>query len=246
MNLMKTLFAAGAVAVMGSTAMASTMQYSYANVHGQGVTITASPVPVLGTTVEDPTTRNVWAGAFTMTNLADAADQFLAFCLDVRAAILQNGYYTETDSPFAGGHDISERVDDLQRLFNTGFQSVFDAIQGGATNKNLLSAGFQVAAWEIIYETDPNNYNAGSGAFAISTTNVITQANTFLGNLTGPTTQRWDLTFLQKTNDQGEPTNTGQNLVTGTPAPIPLPAAGWLLLGGLAALGGLQRRRRDA
>ena len=247
MNLMKSILFAGAVAIAGTAASASTVQnLSYANIHGQNVRITASPVGVLGSAVPS-NGREVWAGAFTMTNLANAAEQFLAFCLDVRAAIQQNGFYTETDNPFAGGHDISGRVGDLQRLFDTGFQTVFDKIEAADVTKNLFAAAFQVAAWEILYEDDPANYDASNGDFAISNANVVTQANSFLGNLGGTVTQKWDLTFLQKSDAQGNPTVTGQNLVTGSPAaPIPLPAAGWLLIGGLGALAALRRRRAAA
>ncbi len=240
MTLAKSILLAGALAVSGTVASASTVELTYSLAHGQNVTIAAAPSGVF--------TGGVWAGAFTMTNTADAFDQFLAFCLDATSAIVNPFHYTETMSPFAGGQDISGKVGDLKRLFDTGYQTVLDAIAGLGGNKNELAAGFQVSAWEILYETGP--YDAGSGAFRISTAGVITAANTFLGNLGGTATGDWDLTFLQKSDAQGNPTSAGQNLVTANPAPpvapIPLPAAGWLLLGGLAAHGAAARRRRSA
>lgn len=238
MTMLKSVLAAGALAVMGTAASASTMSYSYATSHGQNVTIAAAPVQIAG----KPAPVTVWAGAFTMTNTADAFDQFLAFCLDITSAIVNPGYYKETDTPFAG-QDISGRIADLQRLFDTGYQIVLDAIDGMASNKNVLAAAFQVSAWEILYESGP--YAAGSGDFAISgNASVIKEANRFLKSLGDEASGSWDLTFLQKTDKHGNPAAKGQNLVTAAPSPIPLPAAGWLLLGGLVALGTAARRRR--
>lgn len=240
MTMLKSVLAAGALAVMGTAASASTMSYSYATSHGQSVKISAAPVQIAG----NPAPVTVWAGAFTMTNTADAFDQFLAFCLDITSAIVNPGYYKETDTPFAG-QDISGRIADLQRLFDTGYQIVLDAIDGVAGNKNVLAAAFQVSAWEILYET--GDYNVSDGAFRISNASaVVTAANGFLNNLGGEASGSWDLTFLQKTDKHGNPAAKGQNLVTAAPSPIPLPAAGWLLLGGLAALGTAARRRRAA
>jgi hypothetical protein len=237
MRLMKSILLAGAMAVAGAAASASTMQLTYSLAHGQNVTIDTAPDGVFK--------GGVWAGAFRMTDVAGTYEDFLAFCLDATSAILPTGYYTETDNPFAIPATIAPgRLADLTALFATGYQSVVEAIETAASNRNLLAAAFQVSAWEILYETE--DYAAGSGAFAISNTKVIKEANKFLNNLAGDATGNWELTFLQKSDQHGNPSTAGQNLVTATPSAIPLPAAGWLLLGGLAALGTAARRRRAA
>jgi hypothetical protein len=105
------------------------------------------------------------------------------------------------------------------------------------------SAAFQVALWEIVYETS-GTLDAAVGAFSATsgTAGLIAQANTYLGNLAG------NSAFLTFFESDGNPRS--QNLVTEGVRPVvpevPLPASGLLLVGALAGAGALAMRRKAA
>ena len=132
------------------------------------------------------------------------------------------GYYTITTSPFASDPLTTTQIGNVQTLFDMAFGSL-------TLTSNAQSAGFQLALWEIIYETT-GTLSVGNGNFTASgNTGAVNFANTLLGNLVsaGPVTQVYNLTFLESQN--------GQDLVTASP--VPLPAAGLLLLAALGIYG---------
>jgi hypothetical protein len=173
------------------------------------------------------------------------SDNFIAWCLDLFDTLsLPSTYKVNNTSPFDDGQPVITLAirNNLQALFNTAY----DSFLGAGLPNNDASAGFQLALWEIVYETsgtfnvDGGN-NALKGAFyATSSADAVTAANAYLAGLGGPVTTHYNMFFLDAKNSER------QDLVT--VSPVPLPAAGVLML---VALGGLVasrklRRRADA
>ncbi len=116
----------------------------------------------------------------------------------------------------------------------------------GALAKNALgsvknaqtAAAFQLAAWEIANE-GKGGLDLSNGAFQLTYAASGTQAlaQGWLNKISGGT---WALdnhvTILQAPGTQ--------DLLTDLPAPVPVPAAGILLMAGLAGLAGVKRARR--
>ena len=135
----------------------------------------------------------VHAGGFALRGDIDgdsAVEDFVAFCLDISTYISNGKNYEVTTSPFAVDPLTSLQIGNIQRLFNTAYRTL-------VLTSNTQSAGFQLALWEIIYETD-STLTLGSGNFTASYgTAAINFANTLLGNLGDTPTAHYALTFLQ-------------------------------------------------
>ncbi|MFO8126429.1 VPLPA-CTERM sorting domain-containing protein [Yoonia sp.] len=230
-----------ALSLLASTATAGTISLTYA-----GPSVSESNGNSLQTVyIDEPTefNREVYAFGFNMTGPADTSlASFLAWCLDLGSALAPKNVpatYSETDIPFSNSLTIDTSL----------VQKVFDANFGGVTvSDGLQAAGFQVALWEAIYEKNVDAegkkvWDAGDGVFAVSeNADVIEQANTYLGLAAGYTDdQKYRLTFLESASD-AEGKSAHQNLVT--VSPVPLPAAGFLLLAALGGLGFAARRRK--
>ena len=188
------------------------------------------------------------AGAYDMTETTPALNNvlgdFVAFCLDLAAWIgTGTGYdYKITKTPFSNSVDLISNGG-LQRI-----QAIFDAnySQSVAVDNRTTSAAFQVALWNAVYDDDWTVTGAvGDGFNAVGkyggVNGVITQANAYLAaaqSYAGD--KKWRLSFLEST---AQPYRY-QNLVA--VAPVPLPAAGFMLLGALAGFGLLRRRRSTA
>ena len=113
-------------------------------------------------------------------------------------------------------------------------QSVFDANFASLnTMVGNQAAGFQLALWNALYDTDSV---ISGGAFRATASGAITTlANGYLSAAASFTGSRaWNLTFLESATGR-------QNLVT--VSPVPLPAAGWLLIAGIGGLAALRRRK---
>jgi hypothetical protein len=178
--------------------------------------------------------RSAGAVGFNMSSVTSSGsviDTFVAWCIDIKHWLAPPGEprsYTITSTPLTTGY-ASNAAQQVQSVFDANFKNVDET-------KKFDAAGFQVALWNALYDTD---WKAEIGAFAIeSESDVITSANAYLKAASTYNGARvWNLTFLQS-NTQN------QSLVTATPVPVPA-AAGLLLLalGGLAAIG--RRRRTD-
>lgn len=182
--------------------------------------------------------QSVWAraGGFGIT---DGINNFVGWCVNMAATLSLPTEYTATNTPFHSGLGFTETVaENLQSLFNTAYSTL-------DLSSNWQSAGFQLAMWEIIHE-DPNNpLNITSGALRFTGGSTLARdfAAELLAGLDGDWTGQYNLSFFVSANDaQGNPLS--QNLVTA--APIPLPAAAWMLLAGVLALVAVGRRRRTA
>ena len=184
----------------------------------------------------DSTTYNANAGGFRVT---DGTNDFIAWCLDLVNNLSLPSVYSVTSTPFSNttGTFSASVQHNLQRLFNTSYRDL-------DLDDNVQSAGFQLALWEIVYEGDPNlTLNSGDLRWVGGNSDARTAANTFLNNLDGPETEEWVLTFFESGKDKYG-NQISQNLVK--VAPIPLPAAVWMLGGGIVLMGAVARRRRKA
>ncbi|WP_236019446.1 VPLPA-CTERM sorting domain-containing protein [Fuscibacter oryzae] len=188
----------------------------------------------------DPVVSPTWvaAGAFALKGDIDSkpgVELFDAFCLDIATWLRLPSLYSVTGSPFASDPLTSLQMSSIAKLFNTAYK-------GLDLSNATQSAGFQLALWEIVNEAAGNGYALGSGNFSAAGSAAATNyADSLLAGLAGRETQKYRLTFLQSTDPRAKDGHYSQNLVT--VSPVPLPAAGLMLMAGLGGLGLMRRRR---
>ena len=155
---------------------------------------------------------------------------FVSYCVDLFELLpafnTSNNSYAEVGASAYFG----AKTDDVARLFSG---------VSGQVDSALEEAAFQLALWEIKYETTPGAYNLGTGTAKFldmksSDGNAVAVAQTWLNGL-GSYDNHVQLHVLQSLGRPGK-----QDVVFATPVPEP---ATWLLMvGGLAAFGALARR----
>ncbi|NBB81734.1 MAG: VPLPA-CTERM sorting domain-containing protein [Verrucomicrobia bacterium] len=204
---------------MVGSASANTLDFTSWNGY-RGVNITATP---------EGSTGNTLSGAFEATDTTGTWGTFIAWCLDLEGVLASNSVYSATDDPFSNSNGVStearDRIDDF-------FKDI-DVIAQSNANTSQSSA-VQIALWEILYDDD---YNLGTGVFQTtggSTSNAQGLLDFAKDNDLARTMK---VTYLEAEN------GARQNLVT--ISPVPLPAAGFLLLGGLGGLTLLRTRRKS-
>lgn len=102
-----------------------------------------------------------------------------------------------------------------------------------------VAAGLQLALWNAVYDDD-NTVDSGLFKASSGSSGIITNANAYLVAAAGYTDDpKWKLILYDSATDSGK---RSQNLVS--VSPVPLPAAGFLMLGALASLGIMGYRRR--
>jgi hypothetical protein len=242
MSAFKSKFSvlSGAVALtlLAGTATATPVSLTYqgTSVHNsqrQSATILETPTGV------EPAATGVFAYGFNMASDSDTLGSFLAWCLDVGSFLAPSGTtqsYIITETPFSNsfGLDIDERAR-VQSVFDANFRDL-DETNG------VEAAGFQLALWDALYDGD---WDIEDGVFRADASNaaVIDAANSYLEAAeTYSGGQRFTMTFLE--SNYGANQTKYQNLVT--VSPVPIPAAGGMLLLALGGLGLAARRRRKA
>lgn len=166
--------------------------------------------------------KHVSVGGFDMLN-GNTNQSITTWCVDVfdwlHSATYSNGDLTSINN-----------YDKLQQLANQRYASVTNA---------QTSAAFQLAVWEIVTEAG-STFDLNSGEFEAwgGNTTAIAMANDWLklDKTTGNGNFKIDYYFYGNM-----PNGVTQNLVS--ISPVPLPAAGLLMLSALG-LGGFATRRR--
>lgn len=151
---------------------------------------------------------------------------FTTYCSQLNQSIGFGSSYTDysvvaTDG--AGGFTATQATA-LGKLFTFAASSVVD---------HVTSAAFQLAVWEIVYETT-GSYSASGGTFMGTdvTAGVVAQANIYLAGISTITTSTYNIQRLVSP--------TRQDMVYATL--IPEPATMALMGAGLLLLGYRQRR----
>ncbi|MCY4335654.1 MAG: VPLPA-CTERM sorting domain-containing protein [Litoreibacter sp.] len=230
---MKTLtMTAIAAALLASPALSATVDVSkqnssnvFADANGANKWYVA-----MSFDVGNQSFNNVGAGAFRVTTEDENGflQDLLAFCLQP-LEVLTLPKEHKIENPFIGATS-----DAVQALAANAWDLVTDAKSAGA---------FQMAVWEITTET--NAYDIQSGTFKITSNGAgsngaETLAQSWLDNITNGVWSAGSDDFMILTADGT------QDLLTNTLAPIPLPASGLLLLGGLAGAGAMAKRRKKS
>lgn len=205
-------------------AAADVLQYSgpafggYISTTGLTIT-TSSPVPV---------TSAPLAGGISMRNLTTGGGTFAAWCVDVSSWLntsSSGANYTLTSgtSFFAGSLST---VTALERLASQYLLPSMTVAESGA---------FQLAVWEIVYESS-GAYDLRSGNFFVdSPDNPIDTANKWLANL-GNSTPTMTLGVWASTSSQD---------LAVFAAPVPEPEIYAMLGVGLGLMGFVARRRKQ-
>ena len=169
------------------------------------------------------------------------ADEFLAFCIDLLTNLSSPANYDIGVTSLSGDQQVR-----VGSFFGANYNQTFvNDVLGGDV---VQGAAFQLGLWETVYD---DNYDLTSGDFTGSAVGNNAAQNTAINSLAS--------SFVAAANPlngaslgivtyfQANPADSTQDLATGGDlsgvVPIPVPAAGVLLLAALGGLGIAGRRK---
>mgnify|MGYP003551282321 FL=1 len=155
-------------------------------------------------------------------------ESFVSYCVDFYQWLPSFGSTNSSYSFTDGGSFFGSRLDSVSRLFSGRSAEVDSAVE---------QAAFQIALWEIRYEAAGNAFDTSSGAavFSDAGDDARSLAQTYLNGLPGYSNS-FEVNVLKS--------DYNQDVVFA--APVPEPSTYALMLVGLAAVGFVARRRRQA
>lgn len=164
---------------------------------------------------------------------------FTTYCTDVFENVYLNATYDEYFVAANGStHGFTnQQADLLGRLYTVADNGVTSRVD--TTNE---SVAFQLAVWEILYETGAS-LNVTSGGFYAQGGGNLTQrslANSWLSSASSLATSQFSVVRLASIDGLNQVGH--QDLIL--TAPVPEPSTYALMLAGLSAVGFIARRRR--
>ena len=173
-------------------------------------------------------TMGVQAGGFNtqISNAGVLDGSFVSYCVDLGQYLSFNKIYNS--SQYAAGDAqpfFGSKYNDVLKLFSSGY----NADTNGSAQK---SAGFQIALWEVLYET--GSYNVANGGISFSDSAARNEATAFLNGLSAYNGPSLNLQVLTS--------GTHQDVAFATP--VPEPSAYALMLVSLATVGVVVKRRK--
>lgn len=208
-----------ATALLGAApAHAATVKFSdFAN-GSQTVTLSLSaPNGVI--------TEPAYAGGLSAT--LNGGPSFTTYCIDAYRSISLGQTYTDYTVVPGTAHAFANAraYTDIGKLY----------AEGNAVNGATAQAAFQIAIWEIAYETS-SIYDLASGSATFyggtaDTSGALTLATSWLNALPGVTRSPYTLSVLESTGHQDQVTA------------VPEPSTYLLMAGGLLGIGFVTRRR---
>jgi len=167
----------------------------------------------------------VSAGGFA--TILNGSPSFVTYCVDLYQHISFGTLYSDYTAPGSTHVFANNRAyADLGRLY----------ANAGVVDTSIEEAAFQIAVWEIAYETTPGAYALGSGAASFSggsaAGGALGLAATWLSGL-GNDAGR-SISVIESTDHQ--------DVIF---APVPEPSSYMLMLAGLLATFEISRRKRN-
>jgi hypothetical protein len=191
----------------------------------------------------------IWQGA--SANPAPFNGPFNTYCIDLLQDINFGGTYTFTtaplqDAPQPGAYPAGGPTNGMGTAKADEIEALFGVDYGNTTTGDGKEA-FQLAIWNIIYDTDAS---VSTGTFYVesgASSNVIGIANGFLTDALNPTNQKYDQTDLVALiGNNGAQDQIAINPlipINGNATPLPPEAASGLLLFGVYGLTRWRKRR---
>ena len=215
--------AAVALFAMAPAAQASTVELAY-----QGSNAWGTPAWARSVSYElNGNAKTHGAGLFRLEDTG-TGQSVLAWCIDLLNTLALPATHSTT-----AVSATAAQLTNIDKLFTSAYNMVTDAD---------TAAGFQIALWEIMSDTgSAEGLDLSNGEFETTGSGThYTLAAGYLSGLEAQATGGYTLTTYFNA--------TSQNLVEGTIAPpaavVPVPAAGLLLLSGIAGFGMMRRRKK--